>query len=326
MVIKPDLFATVFLTTALFSAFSARADVALSGLAAIGMAKKCSDVTQANVDAAWIRADLNAAVSLPRSPMSGLVHVRIQPDFGSKAGDSRFNLQARQIYVRYPVSILEVVAGRWYEKYGPGYNYFGRYLMTKTITSGTGDMSTDYTIVDGLKMGLRLDAIRSAFALELLPQDAAMEHARVAAILSGSPAKRIKLALGANFDALVPEHEEAVHRAMVNCGVSIIENGGLNLFGEMAVIDMDEPTDNMWFTTGFSCKAGRMLDRIQIEFEIKNHRNGDPTTDGNLAWMVALRKKVTVLTLDLNVGADPTTLGSKEISDIGAVFRATVLF
>jgi|GEM_PF-3242258 len=326
MIPRTNVFAIALLSTAIFTTFSAKADVVLSGLAAIGMTKKCSDVTQANVDAAWIRAELNAGVSLPKSPVSGLIHVRIQPDFGSKAGDSRFNLQARQIYVRCPVSILEITAGRWYEKYGPGYNYFGRYLMMKTITSGTGDMSTDYAIIDGLKMGLRLDPIKSAFALELLPQDAAMEHARVAAILSGSPVKRVKLALGANFDALVPDDEEAFHRAMVNCGVSIIENGGLNLFGEMAVIDMDEPTDNTWFTTGFSCKAGRVLDRIQIEFEIKNHRNGDPTTDGNLAWMVALRKKVTVLTLDLNVGADPTTLGSKEISDIGGVFRATVLF
>jgi hypothetical protein len=305
--------------------FAVQADVAVTGVAAVEVTKKCHDATAGNLDASWVRAEVKLAGSLKNSGLTGLLHLRLQPDVGSKASDNKFNFQARQIYFKMPVSILNILAGRWYEIYGPGYYYFGRYLV-ETKRTGSGSMNTDYTILDGLKLTLNINPIRCALNVAFLPRDLNFEDAYVMAMFGGSPVEQLKFNIGGNFEAITPDGKDAVHRFMVNCGYTFLKDLGLGLFGEMAIVNLSEAADNMWFLAGFTTKALPVLDKIQLELEIKNHRAGDPTTDNNLAWMLLLQRKVLGLTLDLNVGADPTILGSKKIGDVGAVFRATAVF
>lgn len=307
-----------------------QADVAVAGVAAVEFTKKpVAAETKNNIDNSFVRAEVKVKGSLPESPLTGLVHFRSQ---AGMAGDVKgIDLQPRQIYFKLPVSILEILAGRWYEKYGPGYGYFGRYLHGKNRIGekdslGSGSMNTNYNVIDGLKLKLNIDAIKSAFQVGFLPQDLNFEDAYLMAMFGGSPVEGLKFNIGGNFEVLTAENVDPVNSFIVNCGYTIVKELGLGLFGEYAIVDFNDATDNMWFVVGFTTKAGVVLDRIQAEFEIKNHRNGDVTADRNLAWMVLLQKKVMGLTMDLNVGADPKVLGSTNAGEIGAIFRVTAGF
>ena len=303
--------------------FSVSADVTVGGSAAVEFTKKCEDASTANIDGSWIRAELKAKGSLPNSPLTGLVHLRAQPNIAG--GVKGIDLQPRQIFFNLPVSILEIMAGRWYDVYGQEYNYFGRFLHGVSAI-GSGSMNTNYTIVDGLKLKLNINAIKSAFQVAYLPQDLNFEDTYLMVMFGGNPVEALKFNIGGNFQVQTPGEADGVNRFIVNCGYTILKDVGLGLFGEYAITDFNEASDNMWFLVGIKTKAGVVLDRIQAEFEIKNHRNNDPTTDGNLAWMVLLQKKVLGLTLDLNVGADPKVLGSKTAGDVGAIFRVSASF
>ena len=305
--------------------FSVNADVKVGGVAAVEFTKKCQAAeTDKNIDDSWIRAEVKVSGTLPNSPLQGLIHFRAQPKF-SGGKTSGVDLQPRQIYFNLPVSVLEIMAGRWYDKYGPGYNYFGRYLHGVNAL-GSGSMNTNYNVVDGLKLKLNIDAIKSAFQVAFLPKDLNFEDAYLMAMFGGSPVEGLNFNIGGNFEVLTMDDADPVNRFIVNCGYTIVKDLGLGLFGEYAIVDFDEPTDNMWFVIGLKTKAGVVLDNIQAEFEIKNHRNNEASTDANLAWMVLLQKKVLGLTMDLNVGADPKVLGSKTAGDVGAIFRVTAGF
>jgi len=309
--------------------FALRADIAVSGVAAVEFTKKCQDATKGNLDASWIRAEPKLTGTLQGTGLTGLIHLRLQPEFASKVSDNKYNLQARQVYFKLPVSIIDLLVGRWYEIYGATYPYyFGRYLVEKQVISGTGSMNTNYTILDGMKLTLNINAIKCAVQIGLLPQDLKFENDRIMAMFGGSPVEGFRFNIGGNFEAIYPDSmsRDPVHRFMVNCAYTIIKELNLGLFGEYTIVDLNEASDNSWFLIGFSTKAGPVLDRIQVECEIKNHRMDDPTTDNNLAWMFLLQKKVLGLTLDLNVGADPTILGSKKIGDVGVIFRTTASF
>jgi hypothetical protein len=305
--------------------FSVKADVAVGGVAAVEFTKKCQDASKANIDGSWIRAELKASGSLKNSPLTGLVHLRLQPDFVAKTSDNKYNVQARQVYFKLPVSVLEILAGRWYDVYGQGEYYFGRYLHGVGKT-GSGSMNTNYSVIDGLKLKLNITAIKGALQVAYLPKDFNFENTYLMAMFGVNPIEALKFTIAGNFQIQTLDDADPVNRMIVNCGVTILKDLGLGLFGEYAITDFNEATDNMWFLVGLTTKAGIVLDKIQAEFEIKNHRGDDPTTDGNLAWVVILQKKVLGLTLDLNVGADPTILGSKTAGDIGAIFRVTASF
>ena len=145
-------------------------------------------------------------------------------------------------------------------------------------------------------------------------------------MFGGSPIEALTFNIGGSFEVITPDDVDPTNRAMVNCGYTIVKDLGLGLFGEYAIADLDNAMENMWFVVGFKTKAGIILDNIQAEFEIKNHREGDATTDRNLGWMVLLQKKVMGLTMDLNVGADPSQLGSNNAGEVGAIFRVTAKF
>lgn len=306
---------------------SVQADIAVSGLTAVEFTKKCQNASSANIDASWIRVETKLAGSLANSGLTGLVHLRLQPEFAGKMSDTKYNLQARQIYFKMPVSIVDIMAGRWYEVYGPGYGYFGRYLVEFDMKpTGSGSMNTNYTVLDGLKLSLNIKPVKCTFNVGFLPRNLNFEDAYVLAMFGGSPVEGLKFNIGGNFEALTPDTKDPVNKFMVNAGYTIVKDLGLGVFGEMSIVNFDNASDNMWFLAGLCTKAGPVLDKIQLELEIKNHRAGDPTTDNNLAWMVMLQKKVLGLTLDLNVGADPTVLGSKTAGDVGAIFRTTASF
>lgn len=303
--------------------FSVNADLALSGSAAVEVTKKCQDATKKNIDASWIRAELKAKGTLAKSPLNGMIQLRIQPNIAG--GVKGIDVQPRQIYLNLPVSILDITAGRWYEAYGQEYNYFGRYLYGVSAT-GNGSMNTNYALVDGFKMKLNVKVIKSAFQVAYLPGDLNFESSYLSLMFGGNPIEALKFNIGGNFQVQTIGDADAVNRFMVNCGYTIVKDLGLGLFGEYAITDFNEASKNMWFVVGIKSKAGVVLDNIQAEFEIKNHRNKDKTTDGNLAWMVMLQKKAMGLTFDLNVGADPTVLGSKKAGDVGTIFRVGASF
>lgn len=319
--------------------FSVNADVGVSAAAAVQFTKKSRTAeTENTIDGAFVRGEVKAGGTLEKSGLTGLIHLRIQPDMGG--GTKGIDLQPRQVFFNLPVSILEIMAGRWYDKYGPGYGYFGRYLHGVNAM-GSGSMNTNYTVVDGLKLKLNIDAIKSAFHVYFLPVNSGkkdedgneindayhFEDIYLLAMFGGSPVEGLKFNIGGNFEVFTPDwKDKKTHRFITNAGYTIVKDLGLGLFGEFAIVDFEEPVDNMWFLAGFTTKAGVVLDRIQAEFEIKNHRNKKTSTDANLAWMVLLQKKVMGLTFDLNVGADPKSLESKTVYDVGAILRVTAKF
>lgn len=315
----------VLATAIVLLVFSVQAEMTVGGLAAVEFTKRSKAADSGmNIDDSWIRAEIKAQGSLPNRPLNGLIHLRSQPRF-SNGKTSGVDLQPRQIYFSLPVSIVEIKAGRWYDEYGQGYNYFGRYLYGVSDL-GSGSMNIDYTVVDGLKLKLDLQTINSAFQVGFLPVDPNFEDAYLMAMFGGKPLDGLSFTIGGNFEVLTADGADPTHRFIANCGYALLKNIGLSFFGEYAIVDVHEPADNMWFLLGIKSRAGAILDNVQVEGEIKNHRNNDPTTDMNLAWMVLLQKKILGLTLDLNVGADPKVLGSKKIGDVGAIFRASAKF
>ncbi|MBN1758522.1 MAG: hypothetical protein JW863_09405 [Chitinispirillaceae bacterium] len=312
--------------------FTLNADVKVGGAAAVEFTKKSQNAPDhKNIDGAWIRAEPKLAGSLENSGLTGMIHMRFQYNMASDGKDTAkvekkfLNGQARQVYFKLPVSILDIQAGRWYEQYGPGYNYFGRYLYG-VGAKGNGNMNTNYNVIDGLKLKLNINVIKSALQLAFLPKDRFFEDAYLMAMFGGSPVEGLTFNIGGNLEVITPEIVDPINRFIVNCGYTIVKDLGLGLFGEYAIVDFNEATDNMWFLVGIKTKAGVVLDNIQAELEIKNHRNNEASTDANLAWMILLQKKIMGLTLDLNVGADPTVLGSETAGDVGAIFRVTAKF
>jgi hypothetical protein len=314
---------------------SIRADVTVSTSTAVEVTKKCADVTKTTMDGSWIRAEPKLTGSLANLGLTGVIHLRFQydvavKDTAKKISRSDISAQMRQAYFKLPVSIMSIIAGRWYEVYSPGNNYFGRYLYgvskdkAGTFT-GNGSMNTNYSVLDGLKLGLNIKPIQCDAQLALLPQDAAFEDDYLLVMFGGSPVEGLKFNVAGNFEVHTPASKDPVNRFVVNAGYTLFKKCALGVFGEMAIVNFTNASDNMWFMAGVTTKAGPVLDRVQLELEIKNHRL-NATADNNLAWMLLLQKKVLGLALDLNIGADPTVLGSKKITDVGAIFRATASF
>lgn len=305
------------------------ADVNIKADAVAEITKKCKQATTGKVDDSWSRAEIKFLGSIPNSGLSGLIHLRIQPQFG--AGVTGINLQPRQIYFKIPLfdfkSIvnLEIIGGRWYEVYGPGYFYFGRYLVEYNEI-GNGSMNTNYTILDGFKGLLNINPIKSTFQLGVLPKSYNFEDVYLLTMFGGNITEAWKFNIGGNFEILKPEERDGIHKASINSGYTFVKDLNLALFGEMAIVNLNKPIDNMWFVVGFSSKVWYLLDRFQVELEIKNHRGGATTTDSNLAWMLLLRRGFKGLTFDMNIGADPRCLGSKKVSDIGGILRMTASF
>jgi len=300
---------------------SLSAEVTVSGSAAVQVTKKASDYSTGNIDESWARGEVKIA-GKKESGLSGMVHLRAEPKFTS--GMKGIDLQPRQIYFKLPVSVVDLMAGRWYEVYGNGNYYFGQYLFG-VGKNGNGSMNVDYKPLDGMKATVNIASIKSAFHLGVLPADMKFEKTSLLAEFSGNPIEALKFTIGANFEVITPDDSDYVNLATVNAAYTIMKDLNFSVFGEAAVTDFSETSENAWFLIGAASKIPMVLDRIQAEFEIKNHRHGTEAAD-NLAWMVMLRKKVTDLTFDLNIGADPATLGSQSPSEVGVIFRTSASF
>ena len=327
----------IVLVVCLFgSAVFAGAETKVSGVGAVQFTKKGTNITSGNLDGAFVRGEMKVSGKL-ESGLEGLLHFRIQPDM--TGGSDKGSMMARQLAVKVPVSALNILFGRWYEKYGPGYNYFGRYLhgvkdkkdnngdvVVKDI--GNGSMNTNYNVIDGLKLCYNIESIKSKFQLGLLPQNANFEDIYMMAMFGGSPVDGLKFNVGGNFKIISPEDtpdEQIQHRAIVNAGYTFLEETKSGFFLEAAIVDFNEVADNTWLLFGLTSAAG-WIDRVQAEIEFKTDRMRDGENEADLAWMILLQKKALGLTFDLNIGADPAGLGSKAAGDVGGILRITAKF
>ncbi|MCX7726396.1 MAG: hypothetical protein N2053_06060 [Chitinispirillaceae bacterium] len=326
---KKKMVVTIISTIVFMGVTTTFADLSIKADAVAELTKKCKDATTGKVDDSWARAEVKFLGNIPNTGLSGLIHLRVQPQMG--AGVTGIHLQPRQIYFKIPVVDfggtlnLEIIGGRWYEVYGPGYFYFGRYLV-ESNELGNGSMNTNYTILDGFKGLININPIKSTLQVGVLPKVYNFEDTYLLTMFGGNITEAWKYNIGGNFEIIKPEGKDAVNRASINSGYTFVKDLNLARFGEMAIVNLNKPVDNMWFLVGFSSKVWYILDRLQVELEIKNHRAGATTTDNNLAWMLLLRKGFKGLTFDMNIGADPKVLGSKKISDVGGIFRMTASF
>ena len=69
------------------------ADVAVGGAAAEEFTKQCRDSSTGNLDGSWIRAEVKVKGSLPNNRLTGLIHLRLQPNFA--AGTKGIDMQPR---------------------------------------------------------------------------------------------------------------------------------------------------------------------------------------------------------------------------------------
>ena len=301
------------LASALFA--GAFAEVAVKASAAVQLTKKNPSVSTGNLDDAFVRGEAKLA-GTQESGLSGLVHLRFQADM---AGD--LTITARQVYFQLPVSILTIKAGRWYEIYTPG-KFFGRYLFGVGST-GSGSMNTNYTVLDGFRLSLPIiKAAKIDLHAAVLPQDYKFESVYTMARISANPIDMLKLGVGTNIHAVAEDKEDAHHRLVANTTISPVEN--LNFFFEYGNVDLQNAKDNNWLLWGLDIPAGKILDLFRVEMEFKKDRIADEKAD--LGWIVILSKKVVGLKFDLNVGADPKSLGSKDAGDVGGILRISAGF
>lgn len=301
------------LASALFA--GAFAEVAVKASAAVQLTKRNPSVSTGNLDDAFVRGEAKLA-GTQESGLSGLVHLRFQADM---AGD--LTITARQVYFQLPVSILTIKAGRWYEIYTPG-KFFGRYLFGVKPT-GSGSMNTNYNVLDGFRLSLPIiKAAKIDLHAAVLPQDFKFESVYTMARISANPVDILKLSVGTNIHAIAEDKEDAHHRLIANTTISPVE--GLNFFFEYANVNLQKAEENNWLLWGFDIPAGKILNLFRVEMEFNKDRVADEKAD--LGWIVILSKKVVGLTFDLNVGADPKSLGSKDAGDVGGILRISAGF
>ena len=301
------------LATALFA--GAIADVAVKASAAVQLTKRNPSVSTGNLDEAFVRGEAKLA-GTQKSGLSGLVHIRFQTDM---AGD--LTITARQVYLQLPVSILTIKTGRWYEIYTPG-KFFGRYLFG-VGSAGSGSMNTNYTVVDGFRLTLPIvKEGKTDLHVAVLPQDFKFESVYTMARICVNPVDMLKLGVGTNIHAVAQDKDDARHRLIANTTISPVE--GLNFFFEYANVNLQNAQENNWLLWGFDIPTGKILNLFRVEMEFKKDRIADEKAD--LGWIVILSKKVAGLTFDLNVGADPKSLGSKNAGDVGGILRISAGF
>lgn len=313
------------------SAFSAEMKVKPS--TAFQMTKKAAVATEGNIDDAFVRAEVKLSGKLDKG-VHGLAHLRLESRF---ANDKDISLKIRQCYLAVPVSIVTMQGGRWYETYTAGY-YFGRFLFGVKKNLGSGSMNTNYNVVDGFRLQADIEKIKTSFhaavlsgkyviqsAVEPWESDEWVSFDDVSTMLriSSEPIEGLKLGVGGLVHTLVPDGSERMDRLDVHAGYRILEKLALSV--EYGMTDLSDVSQNSWFLFVLEVPAWKILDRLQLEVEYKQKRNGVDTRQ-DAAWMVLLRKKWRGVTVDLNVGADPQSLKSLDAGDIGGTMRTTLKF
>ncbi len=301
----------------------AGAETSVSGAAAVQM-KKTVHQDKGNLDDAFIRAELKAGGTTEKG-LEGLFHIRAQQEWGLNKdlihADSTFKFYLRQAWFDAPMSVVKARAGRWYEKYSPG-AYFGRFLPGLKKPFGSGAMKTNYTIVDGLRFHVPVEAIKTDFYLAELVEDGLVDNAYTMFRFETSSIEMLKLQAGISYKALADEDDPA-HRAMAAFQLDIAE--GFSLFAEYGNVDISDFDENSWFMGGVDIPTAGILSMCRVELEYHPARKLEKSAD--LAWMVILTKKVLGgLEFALNIGNDPAGLKSQEPGDIGAILRTTAKF
>jgi hypothetical protein len=285
--------------------------------AAVQLSKNAPSASAGNLDDAFVRGEVTLSGEDDKG-WGGMLHLRFEVDFGP----STVATTVRQGYYKIPVSILTILGGRWYEIYAPG-AYFGRYLFGVS-SAGSGAMKTNYTVVDGLRLKLDiLKDFKTSLNLAFLGEDLNLHNAHAMALLSSAPIDMLTFNLGSTIHTLMPEGADRVDRFVATAQVKIVED--LTVFAEYGLTNVAEAADNSWILWGVQVPAWKILDMLQFEFEYKKDRLGTGT-DGDLAWMVVMEKKIMALAANLNIGADPKGLASTGPGDVGVYLRTTMKF
>jgi hypothetical protein len=339
---------------------AAAGELSVKPSAAVQVTRKSSRGNKHFVDKGFIRGETKFAGETDEGS-SGLLHLRFQSDI---ADVKDIALYLRQCYWQIPVSRMSIRLGRWYESYTPGAYFgrflygVGSIKATKsvvtdtaiahefdaadslvhvekpvkteeayTIGHGSGSMKTNYTILDGLRLKFSLvpEGVLDLHA-GLLTADYHFEKINALVGVTSTPMEPLSLGLWGNIGANVPQGETRTNRVAVTAAYSVIEN--LRPFIEVGITDLAEAGDNTWIVGGLDIPTGELLDLLRFECEFKKARfSEDALGDGDapdFAWMVILSKKVNKVAFDLNVGADPKSLGTLKAGEIGAHLRMTL--
>ncbi len=299
------------------------AETSVSGSAAVQVTKTVHQ-EKGILDDSFVRSELKAGGTTEKG-LEGLFHIRAQQEWGLGKdlihADGTFKFYLRQAWFDAPIAISSVRAGRWYEKYSHG-AYFGRFLLGLKKPIGTGDMKTNYSVVDGLRIHVPVEAVKTDFYLAELVEDGNVDNAYTMFRLETIPVEMLKLQAGINYKALADE-DNPEHRLMAAFQLDIAE--GLSLFAEYANVDFNNFEGNSWFLGGIDIPTAGILDMCRVEAEYHPARIRGENAD--FAWMVILTKKVLDgLEFALNIGNDPLGLESRKTSDIGVILRTTAKF
>ncbi len=294
------------------------AELTMKACAAVQVGKSAAAVTQGNVDEAFVRGEAKLTGTIERAA-SALVHVRLQSDFACNGNTS---VKVRQCVLTLPIGLFEVRGGRWYEKYAPGY-YFGRFLFGVEDELGSGGMNTNYSVVDGVRLGATFEKARTQAHVAVLADETDFDDISTMVRVSAEPVEALTLGLAGLVHTVVPHGAERVDRLGATAEYRFTDR--VTVYGEYGITRLDSVQGHQWALLGMQAPAWKILDRVLVELEYAHNRNGVDTR-ADFAWMLIMRRKVLGVTFDLNVGADPATLGSRDAGDVGGILRTTLKF
>ncbi|HLV30055.1 MAG TPA: hypothetical protein VKY57_00660 [Chitinispirillaceae bacterium] len=291
-------------------------DLQIKNSVTVEIRKNATDSTRTNIDNAFIRGETRFFKENNNNTFSAMVHLRFQTNFEMDTAA----VWLRQAFFNVKLQSVNLSAGRWYEKYTPGV-YFGRYLFGAD-RYGNGSISTDYTVLDGLRMKLSLPFLSNTnFSLALLPQESNFENLYAMFLISANFFDPLEINTGINLKALSENGTERDHRLIISGAYQIISD--LEIFLEYGITSLTDIRDNSWIMFGTEFPSGKILDQLRLEFEYTKDRLNDLS---DLAWIIAIQKEWQNLTFYLNTGSDPAYLRSGDIDKIGFAFRMSLSF
>jgi hypothetical protein len=310
----------IFAGTVLAAAASlVSAEMKISPSVAVQLTRNGLEDNENALNDAFIRGEVKFRADAEQGA-GGMLHLRLQNKF--MEGKELLSIDIKQAYLEMPVSALKIILGRWYEIYTPG-AFFGRYLY-EADKLGNGAMKTNYSVLDGVRFHLDLpDFLGLGVFLEALPGDFRFENLYTAARFTISPIAMIAVGGGANIEVNDISSNGYNNRFAFTAKISPME--AMAFFAEIAYTEFGDDDNAVWVMGGADIPSAKILDVLRLEIEYTPERNTGQD-DVNLAWMILVGKKIAGVAFELNVGADPNTLKSKSVGDVGAILRTTVKF
>jgi hypothetical protein len=304
----------ILLIVTLCSALQLFATVEVKSSVATQLMHKSAPASKHTIDESFIRAEATLTGKTDAN-LTGLAQVRFEVPLGDKS----VKLSVRQAFFQLPIAAITLQTGRWYEIYTPG-AYFGRWF-NETNAAGNGSICVNYTILDGMKITVPIiKQFNTNLHLALTTQDLYFNSTRAAIMVAAKPSDVLTMNVGVNLQATDTSGAKK-HRLMANATYTIIKD--FDLFAEYAATDLNAISGSSHILAGLDLPTFTILDQFRVEVEYAADR---PDSLAQVGWMVLLTKKITGLKINLGVGADPSSLGSRDAGDIGIVGRITASF